>query len=94
MYSVPSELYVEVVARLREAIGERRYFSGTLNFAFGEVECHLRASLMVYWREESYPERHYASISDLVLVWWEMHTTIDGEEKLNDFSFSTLRQYL
>ena len=47
-YSVPSELYREVALRLSEAIGSGGYFSGTLAFAWGEAECRLTASVIVY----------------------------------------------
>ena len=48
MYSVSSELYLEVAARLAEAIGGGSYFSGSLTFLFGDMECRLTASVIVY----------------------------------------------
>lgn len=50
MYSVSSELYLEVAARLAEAIGGGSYFSGSLTFPFGDMECRLTASVIVYRR--------------------------------------------
>jgi len=50
MYSVSSELYLEVAARLAEAIGGGSYFSGSLTFPFGDMECRLTASVIVYPR--------------------------------------------
>ena len=84
IYSVSTELYLEVAARLAEAIGGGSYFSGSLSFAFGDTECRLTASVIVY-RDV---------IADLVPVWWEFHTAGDGGEVLNDFSFSDLRACL
>ena len=52
MYSVSSELYLEVAARLAEAIGGGSYFSGSLTFLFGDMECRLTASVIVYRRRE------------------------------------------
>ena len=52
MYSVSSELYLEVAARLAEAIGGGSYFSGSLTFPFGDMECRLTASVIVYRRRE------------------------------------------
>ncbi len=94
IYSVSSELYLEVAARLAEAIGGGSYFSGSLAFPFGGTECRLTASVIVYRRVERLPEGDRDAIADLVPVWWEFHTAGDGGEVLNDFSFSELRTYL
>lgn len=94
IYSVSTELYLEVAARLAEAIGGGSYFSGSLTFPFGDMECRLTASLIVYRRRERLPEGDRDAIADLVPVWWEFHTTGDGGEVLNDFSFACLRTYL
>ena len=94
IYSVSTELYLEVAARLAEAIGGGIYFSGSLSFAFGDTECRLTASVIVYRRVERLPERDRDEIADLVPVWWEFHTAGDGGEVLNDFSFSELRACL
>lgn len=94
IYSVSSELYLETVTRLVEAIGPDNYFSGSLLFAFGDVECRLTASVIVYRREERLPEGVANGIADLVPVWWEFHTCGDVGEIINDFSFSTLRESL
>ena len=94
IYSVSTELYLEVAARLAEAIGGGSYFSGSLSFAFGDTECRLTASVIVYRRVERPPEGDRGVIADLVPVWWEFHTAGDGGEVLNDFSFSELRACL
>ena len=88
MYSVSSELYLEVAARLAEAIGGGSYFSGSLTFPFGDMECRLTASVIVYRRRERLPQ------GDLVPVWWEFHTVRSDGEALNDFSFSEVRALL
>ena len=88
MYSVSSELYLEVAARLAEAIGGGSYFSGSLTFPFGDMECRLTASVIVYRRRER------DAIADLVPVWWEFHTVGSDGEALNDFSFSEVRALL
>ena len=94
MYSVSTELYLEVASRLRDAIGDGSYFSGTLTFDFGGVACRLTASVIVYRSQTRYPEGDRDEIADLVPVWWEFQTSDDGGEFLNDFSFSELRSSL
>ena len=94
-YSVSTELYLEVADRIREAVGGGSYFSGTLAFGFGGVECRLTATLIVYRTRVSYPEGERDEITDLVPVWWEFHTVDPtSDELLNDFSFATLRSLL
>lgn len=94
IYSVSSELYEEVKCRLLEAIADRNYFSGHVAFNFEGWECRLVVSCFVYRREERYPEGTTHPIGDLVPVWWEFHTADSDAERLNDFSFSTLRTLL
>ena len=94
IYSVSSELYLEVAARLLEAVGDSSYFSGSLSFPFGDAECRLTTSVIVYRRRERLPEGDRDAVVDLVPVWWEFHTTGEGGEVLNDFSFADLKAYL
>lgn len=91
IYSVSTELYEEVAARLAEAIGGGSYFSGSLEFEWDGMECRLTASVIVYRERRCFPEGDREEISDLVPVWWEFHTSGTGGEMLNDFSFSELR---
>ena len=48
MYSVSPELYHEAAARLSDAIDGGNYFSGSLAFRFGDTDCRLTASVIVY----------------------------------------------
>ena len=91
MYSVSTELYLEVASRLRDAIGDGSYFSGTLTFDFGGVACRLTVSVIVCRERVRYPEGDRDEISDLVPVWWEFHTTGPEGEMPNDFTFSEVR---
>lgn len=91
MYSVSTELYEEVAARLAEAIGGGSYFSGSLAFCWEGVACRLTASVIVYRRRQRYPEGDRDTIADLVPVWWEFHTAGPEGEMPNDFTFSEVR---
>ena len=93
-YSVSPELYRETAVRLADALDGGGYFSGSVRFAFGGMECRLTASVIVCRRRESLPEGDVDAVADLVPVWWEFHTAGDGGEVLNDFSFSDLRACL
>lgn len=94
IFSVSAELYDEVKRRLIDAIDDRGYYSGHVEFDYEGWECRLVCSCFVYRTRERWPEGEQRPIVDLVPVWWEFHTA-DGEaERLNDFSFSTLRKLL
>lgn len=95
IYSVSSELYLEVAARLAEAVGGRK-----LLFGFAHVPFR-RHGMPADGLGDRLPEtRAFArrrpgrDRPTLVPVWWEFHTTGDGGEVLNDFSFSDLRACL
>lgn len=94
MYVISPKLYDEVATRLREAIGRDSYFSGSVQFPFGEVECRFTGSLVVHHRTRQLPEGDFDCIADAVPVWWEFSTSRDGQEMLNDFSFGDLREFL
>lgn len=70
MYSVSPELYHEAAARLSDAIDGGNYFSGSLAFRFGDTDCRLTASVIVYRGRLSLPEGCSTLVTDLVPVWW------------------------
>lgn len=94
MYSVLPELYHEAAARLSDAIDGENYFSGSLAFRFGDMDCRLTASVIVYRGRVSLPEGEQHPIADLVPVWWEFHTVGAEGEVLNDFDFSEMKHCL
>ena len=91
MYSVSDQLYAEVTARLRAAIGDKGYFSGSVDGETDEVAWRLTAWVLVYRRRVPLPEGDEERITDLVPVWWEFHTVVPEGEILNDFSFGDVR---
>ncbi|MEG2614720.1 MAG: hypothetical protein RR996_06740 [Alistipes sp.] len=92
--SVTPELYRQMSNRLCEAIGASDYFSDTICFVEQEVESRLTASILVYHRTECAPDGVWRPITDLVPVWWEFHTVVEGVEVLNDFDFNELKTYI
>lgn len=94
MYTISSLLYEETARRLRDAIGSRSYFSGSVRFIFEGMECRLTLSAVIYKSRREMPEGVFDAIDDIVPVWWEFHTSDECGETLNDFSFSTLKEYI
>jgi len=94
IYSVTTPLYREMAELLREAIGDETYFSGSVMHLWGDIECRLTVSLILYRQTVRMPEGEARPIVDAVPVWWEFHTSEGGEEFPNDFSFAELRPCL
>lgn len=88
--SITPELYRETAERLCDVVGRSEYFSGSVAFSFGEMDCRLTTSVIVYRRTVQAPDGVSRPISDLVPVWWEFHTVESGGEILNDFSFAEM----
>lgn len=94
-FSVTSELYHQTAVRLVDVIGGSDYFSGSIAFAYGDVDCRLTTSVIVYRREEQAPDEGVAQpIVDCIPVWWEFHTVGPDGEMINDFSFSELKSWI
>lgn len=72
------------------AIGSKTYFSGSVTFTHGEVDCRLICTLFIERTRGTECDGHRATISKIIPVWWEFHTSIGSEELLNDFSFKEL----
>ena len=94
MYDILPELYQKVLAEILDSVGNRGYYSGRLELEHEGVTCVMSLSAVIYRSEERYPEGLVQRIVDMVPVWWEFHTFLDGDELLNNFSFNFLRQYL
>ena len=94
MYTISDNLYSETAQKLLDAIDGRGYFSGSIEWQHGDTDCRLTISAVVYRSKRELPEGTATVISDIVPVWWEFHTRDENGEALNDFSFSTLREFL
>ena len=94
MHEISSQIYEKTAQKLCHLVGGNGYFSGTLEFAHEDIECRMVASLIIYRKKVEMPEGLFDVIDDIVPVWWEFHTVIDGEELINDFDFARLKEYI
>lgn len=85
--------YRLVANRLLNAIGSCDYFNGTVKCCHDDFYSSLTASLVIY-KTSPTPIVAMNDTTDIVPVWWEFHTTTPEGEIMNDFSFSTLKEYL
>lgn len=94
MYHVPCDCYEKLADRIRESLRDIHYFNGSVSTCVDDgTECRLIATLIIYRRRIE--SGHDAdSIIDVVPVWWECSTSVDGDEVCNDFDFALLRECL
>ncbi len=91
IYSVSTQLYCEVAEALLAAIGDRCYFSGTVELTSeDDVACRLVSSCVVYRTNAEMPEGEGSRIRSVIPVWWEFHTACAAGTLDNDFSFREL----
>lgn len=94
MYAILSNLYHELATHLVELIEQDNYYSDTFEFEFEGVLCRLTLSAIVYRQLQPDDGFDFCAITDIIPVWWEFHTFVDGDEVLNDFSFNEFREYI
>ncbi len=94
MYEITPKIYEKTAQKVSDAVGNTGYFSGTIDFSYENVECRMLLSMVIYRKKVEMPEGRCNIIDDVVPVWWEFHTTVDGEELINDFDFSLFKEYI
>lgn len=94
MLHITSDFYAAVARQLFDRLGDEGLFNGTVAFVYGSCDCLLRCTLILYRTADEAPEGAFGRLCDVVPVWWEFHTSLDGEERLNDFSFNDFKAYL
>ena len=91
---IEPHIYEALAQKLLEEIGWRNYISTTLEVEDGDRFFRFVCAAVIYRRDEQWPEGVFEVISDIVPVWWELHSFQDGEEVLNDATFNELKRYL
>ena len=91
--------YAYVAASVAERIEGRSFFSGTIRTAHEGFESELITTLVIYRHKPTDtpngPRQLIGDVYEIVPVWWEFHTyDPEGEEIMNDFSFSDLKPLL
>lgn len=88
MIEITRNIYEEVLQKLVVEIGESDYISmRTITGSFDDVEYKFIINAVIY-RDD------FKNISEIVPIWWEFRTEIDGIEKMNDFLFSELQKLI
>lgn len=84
MIKITKNIYEEVLRKLVVEIGESNYISTrTITGSFDDVEYKFIITAVIY-RDD------FKNISEIIPVWWDFRTEINGTEKMNDFLFSEM----
>ncbi len=94
MYVLTPEIYQDLAAAVAQSLSDIHYFNGSVAVSDGNAECRLVATLIIYRRRVEPLSADADEITDIVPVWWECRTTIDGEETDNDFDFALFRDVM
>ncbi len=92
MLSINPTIYEQIATLLLNEIDNRVYFSGVVSHHTDEVDYRFFSTLIINYRSERYPEGEHCEIADIVPVWWQMQSTTDEGECLNDFDFNILKR--
>ncbi len=84
--------YSTLAILLLERVGDDDFFSGSISYETGSVEYQFISTLILYRESQMEYSPWENNIVNIVPVWWEFNTSIDGEKRLNDFDFDTLRE--
>jgi len=92
MLSIDPPTYRAVAASVMQAIADKDFFNGSVEYDTDEFYSTLRMTLIVY-RDREAPGCGGA-IRNIVPVWWEFSLSQSGGEVDTDFSWRELREYL
>lgn len=80
MIEITDDTYRLIAARLREEIACADWYNGSVELSTGGLNCRLVLTAIIYRRDEMSPEGPRRPISDVVPVWWEFSTAIEGDD--------------
>ncbi len=94
IYELNLEDYKSLLGQLKEAVGERHYFNGTVRAEGAGADFLLTCSCVVYRDTVEAPDGRRSEWTDTVPVWWSLRSFSEAGEVDNDFSFNTMRELL
>lgn len=92
----PTNVYQGIAQKLGELALENKYVNMSIEGECAGLLYVFSCITISYTRNIEYPECTFVELSDLIPVWWELHTyNADGDEVLLwDFSFTELKKYI
>lgn len=88
MISINPEIYQTFASLLLDAVDNKEFFNGTVDFDTEEFYSTLTCTLLIYPNPEPGLQDH------IVPIWWEFHLWQPEGEVLTDFDWNELAKYL
>lgn len=94
MYNFNKKIYKHISELLLARICQTSFTYATFEFEDESILIRFGATIFPSLEQIDYPEGSRLAVVDLTPVWWSVRTFRGGEELLNDFDFSTLKEVL
>ena len=97
VFHIEPEIYEQLSYEILERIEGRDYIKDVkVEIEKDDVFYELKLTALVYRRKYSAPDYEGSYVSDVVPVWWELHTFKgeSAEECLNDGKFDEIRKLI
>ncbi len=86
--------YRTTAEALSDALGSACFIDDDIEVLGDGWEGFLRLTAIIHRGVDDAPDYYRRPITNVIPIWWEFHTVVDGEEILNDFQFGELKTYL
>lgn len=91
---IEPHIYAAIAQEMLDKIGDRNCISTSIEVEDGDLYFRFTLSALIYHQTVRAPEGTFEVISNVVPVWWELHSFLGEEEVLNDATFDELKGYL
>ena len=94
MLIITDDIYRALALQLIQAIEQKYYFSGSIEYDTQEMYSTLVTSVIIDKKSIVFPEGSHDVIVDVVPVWWEFKTFQRDGEVHNSFSWREFVEFL
>lgn len=94
MLIITEPIYQNIAKIVVENIGQRYFFSGTVEYDTEELYSTLVTTLLIDKKRITEPDGAREVIVDIIPVWWEFKTFQREGEVSNSFSWQEFKEFL
>lgn len=93
---IEPQIYQALAEALLDKIGERDYLPQTMLEIEGEGDMLFRLSIaaIIYHGIDYWPDGAVRTITNVVPIWWELHSFRGDVEVLNNATFDRIKEYI
>ncbi len=97
MYSITDDHYLALAENLLAVISNADFYNGTVEMSDNGYNVSFRATLIIKRTPKYDPIDHTQTasvITDIIPVWWEHHLYDSTGERLTDFDWREMKNFL